>query len=54
MSDIFNFSILKIGEYEIKIETVLLLLLLCTIVVILLYLIKRTIYRAPKIDEAKK
>ena len=54
MSDIFNFSIFKIGEYEVKIETVLLIVLLIAIVVILLYLIKRAINNAPKIAESKK
>jgi small-conductance mechanosensitive channel len=54
MSELLNYTILKIGDFKIEVFSIFKLLLLIFFVIGFLYAVKRTIYSAKKIDPAKK
>ena len=54
MKEFLNYSIVELGDYNLKVSIVIKLVLLITIAIFLLYGIKKAIYRAHRIELAKK
>lgn len=54
MKEFFNYTVLQLGDFDLRISTILKLVFLIFFVIILLYGIRTTIYKASRIDVAKK
>jgi small-conductance mechanosensitive channel len=54
MKEIFDSTIVQLGEFSLKLSAVFKLAVFILIVILVLYIIKRAIYRATKIHYAKK
>jgi small-conductance mechanosensitive channel len=54
MKDFFDYTIFKIGKYELTLISVLLAILLIIVVKVILWLIKKSIDRASRIEASKK
>lgn len=54
MKELFNYSLAEFGDYNLKVSTLLQLILLVLIAVFLIYGIKKTIFRAHRIELSKK
>jgi len=54
MKEFFNYSILQLGDFDLKVSIILKLIFLILFAILLLYGIKKTIYKASRIEPAKK
>ncbi len=54
MKELFNYTILELGDFDLRVSTVVKLTFLVFFSILLLFAIKKAIYRASRIEQAKK
>ncbi|MDX2245240.1 MAG: mechanosensitive ion channel [Bacteroidia bacterium] len=54
MKEFLEYKLIEVGEFSLKVSSVLMLIAFCFAIFLFLFLIRKTIYRMSKIDLAKK
>lgn len=54
MKEFFNYTVLQLGDFDLRVSTIFKIVFLIFFVILLLYGIRKTIYKASRIDVAKK
>jgi len=54
MKEFFNYTIIELGDYNLKVSIVLKIIFLVILIIVLLFGTRKTIYKAKRIDVAKK
>jgi len=54
MKNIFNYSILELGDFDLKVSIILKLSVLIIFVAILLFVLRKTVYKARRIESSRK
>lgn len=54
MKELFNYSIIQLGDFDLKVSILLKIIILLLLVILLLFVIKKTIFKARRIEQSRK